>query len=1647
MEKEYSNQETPEKEGTGKPLSRWPQKVLNALHRAFLLLFLFLFFIGVLLQFPWFQNWAARKATSALEHKLETKVSIGYLRIGWMGNLVLKNVVLFDERPDTLLSSGTLVARFDPNLFRLIRNGLTIRELTLRDACLNLYTAPKEEDSNLQQLLDRLFPPQPQKKEPFAVLLKKLTVERICLNLENPGTGSFTEVYLKKGSARVEAMDIPGKKLRIQDLFLLGPELRITNRQGKGNPEVPIEKRPDQPVGDSLIWDIGIEEFRLSQGAFSLHNYRLEPKRISPPGELNYRHLDVEDIQIAVRNFLYQGETFSGAIENLAFREQQGFVLDQLYAREAKVHSRGIALNGMRLITPSSTLGDTLVFKFNTFSDFQEFNDRVYMDIRFIGGKAAISDIITFAPGLLRTPFFRNTLKETVKLDGKVRGKVNNLKGSALRMSLSNGSVFEGNFTSRNLAVPGEAFLLLNVDRFASSASNFRRLLPGVVLPSNFDRLGRLQFKGNFSGFFQDFVAFGVLKTDLGSAQTDMQMVLDGGPEKARYKGKITLTDFDLGKWTGNADLGKISGSAKVGEGRGLTAQTASATLQANIQSLGYKGYSYENATLNGRLQANKFAGDFAIQDENIDLRFNGRADLGQDVPLYDFVLDVRRLALKPLNLAVKNDLVLSGNAILNLRNKRFADIEGSIWLSNFRMDDRGKVFELDSVFFQSYFDALGNKRLSVHSDVLNAQLYGLFDVEKIPTAFLQHVKRFYPGFSSRLGLVVRDTVFRPTHFDFELEVLNSKGFETLLDPRMGTLSGTKVSGKFDNRNATFSVKLVADRFQFDRAYFEDVAVDIQVQKATGGIDLGVKRTVLNERQEFDALALITSLSVDTLRYALNYANKERLKNPSLLDFANIEGMFFLYGDKFLRHQVTLQEVVLFASVWKINGNNAITFNKETLQIQDFVLTRDDKAVSLESYGDKGIELDFLNFELAEINPLINFEPIQFKASVNASVFIGDLFKMTDLSLAVVSDSLFLNEDDAGILLVNASLKDLGKPLHFYFNLTRDTAQLLAEGYYNLSDFGDAFWQKKNFFNLDLNIHSYPLAIAEYFIGGTVSQVKGYFDANLQFSGQSSQPDVEGKMYLFDASLQVNYLKTTYTLDRAIVDVDNFLFDASNAILKDKYNNTARIQGGIKHRHLRDFGFNARLTTSRFLGLDTKKGDNKLFYGQAIAAGYVAFSGSFAQPNIYVNAEAIEGSRVAIPISSERDAGQLKFFRFVERDPNGTSVTGDNTQAPEIKGVSIEMELVINEAALMQIIFNEQAGDIIEGNGRGALRIVVPRDGNFQMYGDVVIERGEYLFTLYNVINKNFTIRRGSSITWSGDPYRAQINLEAEYKGLYTSVSTFVQEFMANAGESVRSEASQSTVVNLLLKLQGELLSPSISFDMSFPNLRGQLLSYTENKLRLLRQDPNEMNKQVFGLIVAGQFLPPDFSFQGSQILYNTVSEFLSNQLSLMISELFSDLLGVGGQGLSSVDFDIAYNQYQNVGLAQAGGLNRGNELQVSLKQNYFNDRLSILVGGNIDLGNNWRTATGATGAFIGNDLVIEYQLIKDRSMKLRIYQKLLPDISGRILRVGTGLSLRKEFDSFGEFLRSFKSEGKKKPKSRLPEPAPRDSTLLGERK
>ncbi|MFN9951790.1 MAG: hypothetical protein ACK55I_01730, partial [bacterium] len=103
------------------------------------------------------------------------------------------------------------------------------------------------------------------------------------------------------------------------------------------------------------------------------------------------------------------------------------------------------------------------------------------------------------------------------------------------------------------------------------------------------------------------------------------------------------------------------------------------------------------------------------------------------------------------------------------------------------------------------------------------------------------------------------------------------------------------------------------------------------------------------------------------------------------------------------------------------------------------------------------------------------------------------------------------------------------------------------------------------------------------------------------------------------------------------------------------------------------------------------------------------------------------------------------------------------------------------------------------------------------------------------------------------------------------------------------------------------MFKPKITFDLAFPALQGALKNYVDSKLIILRQDINELNKQVFGLIIAGQFLPAVFSMSETAIVYNTVSEFVSNQFSLIVNQLIANLIGKGDIA-SGTNFDIAYN-------------------------------------------------------------------------------------------------------------------------------------------
>jgi hypothetical protein len=173
----------------------------------------------------------------------------------------------------------------------------------------------------------------------------------------------------------------------------------------------------------------------------------------------------------------------------------------------------------------------------------------------------------------------------------------------------------------------------------------------------------------------------------------------------------------------------------------------------------------------------------------------------------------------------------------------------------------------------------------------------------------------------------------------------------------------------------------------------------------------------------------------------------------------------------------------------------------------------------------------------------------------------------------------------------------------------------------------------------------------------------------------------------------------------------------------------------------------------------------------------------------------------------------------------------------------------------------------------------------------------------------------------------------------------------------------------------------------------------------------------VFGLIVLGQFIPSDLSFSGNEVFVNTVSEYFSNQLSLLFTDLVSEFVGEG-KTISSLDVEVGYNQINDNTLATSQTQN-DQVVDVFLKSGILNERVTIGVGANVTWGQ-----AAQNSAFIGENVIIELAISKNRDFKLRFYERRDQDIGGgRRIQAGTGVSWRKEFNSFQAFWESLKQK------------------------
>ena len=350
----------------------------------------------------------------------------------------------------------------------------------------------------------------------------------------------------------------------------------------------------------------------------------------------------------------------------------------------------------------------------------------------------------------------------------------------------------------------------------------------------------------------------------------------------------------------------------------------------------------------------------------------------------------------------------------------------------------------------------------------------------------------------------------------------------------------------------------------------------------------------------------------------------------------------------------------------------------------------------------------------------------------------------------------------------------------------------------------------------------------------------------------------------------------------------------------------------------------------------------------------------------------------------------------------------------ELSGITMDLNLDITPDAFAEIILDIKSGDIIRGRGNGDLNLQIDTKGEFNMFGVIEFTEGAYNFTLYDIINKEFAINKGSRISWYGDPYQATLNITASYRQL-TSLAPILSDQTLINEPSIKRKYP----VEVLLKLTDLMMSPTINFDIDAPTLPVSVpvtdkppvqlrFEFTAFKAKL---DEQELKKQVFSLIMLRRFSPYGESISTNGTFANSVSELFSNQLSYWLSQVDQNL---------EIDLDLK-------------GMNQEafNTFQLRLSYSFLNGRLRVTRDGAFNNNSNNNQSNRSDISGIAGDWTVDYFLTPDGKFKVKMYSRSnvssLTNSLGTQTALTTGVSLlhTQNFNQVKDLLRSARNRKK----------------------
>ena len=1184
-------------------------------------------------------------------------------------------------------------------------------------------------------------------------------------------------------------------------------------------------------------------------------------------------HID----DLAVKSGGYVGMT----IHELSFAERSGFALDNLKG-SLLVDNGKIEIKEGEIRTALSDINiDYLLLDGNDWLKYRDFINNIPIICNISDSKISTDDIGYFAPELWS---WKTSLRNTT---ASMNGTVANFVGKITNATLEDGGTLRGSARVQGLIDAEKTKFDIKVDRLRASVDEVTYLLNNIAHLSLGDkaaiyveRIKNIDASGEFKGTIREFKAKAKSSLKSGGAvalECSMQNPAEGRKE---VKATIEAEELNLSALLATTAIGdttfKAEADVELGDEQPLVLKGGGA-----VQSIMLNGHSYNDLTIVADIEDNRIAGSLGVNDEALRLDAQALLDLTEkSEPLYDAVMSVMYADLHKMNINKRDSVsILHCDVGLSARGTSLDNLNGMLRVADAEYETVGRSCDADLVELSIKSDE-DARTLTLSSDFADA----VFESRTPYKNVIYYLKNLLAQYAPLLyDKEARENI--GTHIaeiGKELAILSVTTKE--IDPLLGCITdglemaegskvemlvspsdnrflmrasseylmhknylATNIDVKAGNANDSLSMSLAAEDLYAGSFHFSGVGIEGGARDNDIRIDAIFADSVRDLQGELSANAKITRKN--------NRRNLAISLNPSSVES----------GD----------------NLWNIT-TDGIEMDSSRVAIRRFAVRSDSQELFLDGIASRNekdsVHMSLHNFSLAPFTQITSQIGYDVNGRTNGYATLHSAMKNPRIDARIEMDSVTVSGVAVPNLLLTSQW-DFGRSRASLDITTRNEGKRVIQGYFAPSQM--RYYARMQTGGVKMNL-------LDPILSGVISGTDGVASVDLTISGERRDAELRGEIKVDSLATTIDYTRCRYSAPKATIKVSNNRLQSSDIPIFDSHGHEGSMSLDVSLAHLSNIEYNIDLQVDNMEVLNTSERDNPMFYGKIFATGTGTVRGDKAGVKMDFVARSDDNSKFYMPLTDNSDISTADFVTFATKANDTTSylvrkkMLFENRQKRRTSGgdaMDITMALDIRPNAEVQLVIDPTVGDIIKATGEGQLNLRInPQADIFEMYGDYTIEKGSYLFTLQNIVNKWFDIESGSTIQWTGEPLDALLNIDAVYK-LKASLQPLLEGSLTESNRSTRA-----VPVECLIHLTDRLTQPTVTFDIVVPSADSEV----QNLIASALATPESKSQQFLYLIIANSFISESSnsmtSSMGASATAATGFEMLSNQFSNWLS-------------------------------------------------------------------------------------------------------------------------------------------------------------------